>query len=108
VARLSPTASSAPSPTTAAASPRLPSLPAATGALEAKLDWLREQLKQRRFALRNRERTNRMLSLIQLHLNGQDNELAYSHSIREAITDGGKGTPRGLILDPSGYSSLWS
>jgi hypothetical protein len=88
---------------------QLPWLPASTGALEAKLDWLREQLKQRRFALRNRERTNRMLSLTQLHLNGQDNELAYSHSIREAIAaDGGKGAPRGLILDPSGYSSLWS
>jgi hypothetical protein len=50
-----------------------------------------------------------MLSLIQLHLNGQDNELAYSHSIREAIAaDGGKGAQRGLILDPNGYSSLWS
>jgi hypothetical protein len=37
---------------------QLPSLPASTGALEAKLDWLREQLERRRFALRNRERTN--------------------------------------------------
>jgi hypothetical protein len=45
----------------------------------------------------------------ELPRNGQDNELAYSHSIREAIlADGGKGAPRGVILDPSGYSSLWS
>ena len=34
---------------------------------------------------------------------------AYPHSIREAIAaDGGKGAPRGLIVDPRGYSSLWS
>lgn len=57
----------------------------------------------------NTKRTNRMLPLIQLHLNGQDNELTHSHSIREAIAaDDGKSAPRGLIPDPSGYSSLWS
>jgi hypothetical protein len=52
--------------------------PASTGALEAKLDWLREQLKGRAFSLRNRERINRMLRVIQLHLNHAANELAYS------------------------------
>jgi len=50
-----------------------------------------------------------MLSRIQLHLNGHDNELAFSHSIRESLlADGGKGAPRGVILDPSGYSPLLS
>jgi hypothetical protein len=50
-----------------------------------------------------------MLSLIQIHLNGQDNELAYPHSIREALhADGGKVAPRGLILDPSPSPLLWS
>jgi hypothetical protein len=83
-------------------------LPASTGALEAHLHWLRAKIKSRSFALRNRERTNRMLSLIQLHLNGQDDERRYSRLIRQKLASaGGRGPERHRIEDRRGYASLW-
>jgi hypothetical protein len=43
-----------------------------------------------------RHHSSPMLPLIQLHLNGQDDELGYSHSIRGALlADGGREASRG-------------
>ena len=83
-------------------------VPASTSALEDVLRWLRQQIKQRKFAFRNRERFNRMLMLMQLHLNGQASERRYAQRIRRALeTNGGHSGARRIITDPKGHHSLW-
>jgi hypothetical protein len=82
--------------------------PITTGALETALRNIKHALGARSFALRNRERTNRLLMLMQLRQNGLDNELAYSKAIRaDLLAHGGYTTVRKRITDPKGYSSLW-
>jgi hypothetical protein len=47
-------------------------------------------------------------SLIQLHLNGQDDERGYSRLLRQKLASaGGRGPERHQIEDPRGYASLW-
>lgn len=46
-----------------------------------------------RLALKNRDRTHRMLMLMQLHANGQDNERSYAKHIRQWLEANG-GRPR--------------
>jgi hypothetical protein len=58
--------------------------------------------------LKNRERLNRLLMLMQLHINGEDDVQAYSKTIREWL-EANQGRPtdrRRAIADPLGSPSL--
>lgn len=69
---------------------------------------IRDSLHPRRCALKNRERTNRLLMLMQLHANGQDSETTYAKAIRNWLTAnaGRPRTQRRAITDPLGSPSL--
>jgi hypothetical protein len=71
-----------------------------TGELEERLSVLREQLAGRRGTLANRVRTNRLLMLAQLELNGRADETAYAEIIQEE----GRAGPRRAIVDREGSS----
>ena len=61
----------------------------------------------RRYALKNRERLNRLLMLLQLHVNGHDDAQAYAKAIRLQLEAKGRPLqPRRAIADPAGSSSL--
>jgi hypothetical protein len=76
-----------------------------TDALGEKLELLGENLAGRRANLRNRERTNRLLMLVQLELNGQADETHYAGIIEEElVTHAGRAHRRRAILDPDGTS----
>jgi hypothetical protein len=76
-----------------------------TDALAGKLDLLGEQLSGRRANLRNRERTNRLLMLVQLELNGRSDETGYAQMIEEELlAHAGRARRRRAILDPDGTS----
>lgn len=83
-------------------------MPLTTGGLEQRLRPIRDAIHPRRYALKNRERTNRLLMLMQLHANGDDSEPAYRKAILDWLLANG-GRPRGLrrsITDPLGSPSL--
>ena len=46
--------------------------------MDGLIEPIRAALHPRRYGLKNRERTNRLLLLMQLHANGQDDVLAYA------------------------------
>jgi hypothetical protein len=57
----------------------------------------------RAYGLKNSERTNRLLMLMQLHANGRDDVHAYTHLIRSWL-EANQGRPqvdRRAITDPS-------
>jgi hypothetical protein len=87
---------------------RRPDMPRSTGGLETLTRPIRDALHPRRYALKNRQRTNHLLMLMQLHANGDDSELDYTSTIRDwLITNGGR--PRVLrraVTDPLGAPSL--
>lgn len=58
-------------------------MPLSTGGLEQLARPIKDALHRRRFALKNRERLNRLLLLMQLHLNGLDDQTAYTTGIRD-------------------------
>jgi hypothetical protein len=62
----------------------------------------------RRYALKNRERLTRLLMLMQLHINGDDDVQAYSKTIRQRLeANGGRSQGRRrAIADPTGSPSL--
>ena len=69
---------------------------------------IRDALHPRRYGLKNRERTNRLLLLMQLNANRQADPLAYAKSIRAWLEANG-GRPRvarRAVTDPGGMSSL--
>lgn len=75
--------------------------------LERKLAHVEEWLEPRRNALRNRERLNRLLMLMQLHLNDEANETRYAGHVRDWLeANGGRATERRLLIDPAGLPSL--
>jgi hypothetical protein len=83
-------------------------IPSTTTALEQHLLVIKEKLNKRKFVFRNRERTNRMLQLMQLHLNDQANERTYSALIRRQLAKAqGHPAARRIITDPQGQPSLW-
>lgn len=87
---------------------RQANMPLTTGGLEQRLRPIRDAIHPRRYALKNRERTNRLLMLIQLHANGNDSEVAYRKNIRLWL-EANSGRPRGTrrsITDPLGAPSL--
>ncbi len=84
-------------------------IPSTTTALEQHLLVIKEKLNKRKFVFRNRERTNRMLQLMQLHLNDQANERTYSALIRRQLAKAqGHPAARRIITDPQGQPSLWA
>ncbi len=83
-------------------------MPLSTAALEQLARPIIAALHPRRYALKNRERLNRLLMLLQLHLNGQDEMQGYTKTIRSWLeANGGRPvTPRRAIADPAGAPSL--
>lgn len=82
--------------------------PLSTSPMDGLIAPIRDALHPRRYGLRNRERTNRLLLLMQLHANRHDDPLAYAKSIRAWLeANGGRPRPaRRAVTDPSGQSSL--
>jgi hypothetical protein len=90
------------------ASERPADMPLTTAALEQLARPIRAALYPRRYALKNRERLNRLLMLLQLHVNGQDDVQSYAKTIRAWLeANGGRPTAyRRSIADPTGVPSL--
>ena len=83
-------------------------MPLTTAALEQITRPIVTALYPRRYALKNRERLNRLLMLLQLHLNGDDDVQRYARTIRAWLEANG-GRPAGLrraIADPADSPSL--
>lgn len=83
-------------------------MPLTTSALEQLTRPIVAALYPRRYALKNRERLNRLLMLQQLHINGDDDVQAYAKTIRAWLEDNG-GRPiehRRAIADPLHAPSL--
>lgn len=83
-------------------------MPLTTAALEQLTRPIASALYPRRYALKNRQRLNRLLLLMQLHINGDDDVQAYSTTIRRWLEANG-GRPadrRRAIADPRGLPSL--
>lgn len=87
---------------------RPPDMPLTTAALEQITRPIIAALHPRRYALKNRERLNRLLVLLQLHINGQDDVQAYAKAIRLQLeaNAGRPLRPRRAIVDPAGSPSL--
>lgn len=83
-------------------------MPFTTAALEQLTRPIASALYPRRYALKNRERLNRLLMLMQLRINGDDDVQAYSRTIRAWLeSNGGRPTARRRsIADPFGSPSL--
>ena len=87
---------------------RGPGMPLSTSPMDGLIHPIRDALHARRYGIKNRERTNRLLMLMQLHANRQDNELAYTTDIR-AWLEANQGRPRHsrrAIADQRGHPSL--
>lgn len=83
-------------------------MPLTTAALEQIARPITAALYPRRYALKNRERLNRLLMLLQLRVNGQDDAQGYTKTIRSWLeANGGRPTAhRRAIADPAGVPSL--
>lgn len=79
-----------------------------SSALEQLTRPIASALYPRCYALKNRTRLNRLLMLMQLHINGDDDIQAYSKTIRKWLeTNEGRPTARRrAIADPLGSPSL--
>lgn len=83
-------------------------MPLTTAALEQLTRPISTALHPRRYAFKNRERLNRLLMLMRLHINGENDVLAYTRAIR-AWLELNAGRPTGhrrSIADPLGSPSL--
>lgn len=82
--------------------------PLSTSPLDGFTNPIRAAIRPRAYGLKNRERTNRMLMLMQLHANRQDDASAYVRHIRRWLeaNQGRPGTTRRAIVDTSGIASL--
>lgn len=83
-------------------------MPLSTSPLEAFLEPIRAAIKPRAYGLKNRQRTNRMLMLMQLHANRQDDVNAYVRQIRGCL-EANQGHPsiaRRAIIDAGRIASL--
>lgn len=88
---------------------RRASLPAhySTGALEPRIQDIRQMLERRSWTFRNRARMNLLLELIRIHLNRQDDPRVYATRIRDhlAANDGQPALSR-AIYDTRGADTL--
>jgi hypothetical protein len=84
--------------------------PTTIGGLDTKLEHIKRWLKPRVRGFRNRECMNRLLMLMQLHLNDQADTDAYARAIRDWLSyNGGRPrVPRRHVADRKGSSSLLS
>jgi hypothetical protein len=83
-------------------------IPLTTSPLDAFINPIRASIQPRAYGLKNRERTNRLLMLMQLHATGHDDVHAYTHLIRTWL-EANQGRPqvdRRAIADPSETPSL--
>jgi Transposase, Mutator family len=82
--------------------------PLSTSPMDAFVTPIRDAIRPRAYALKNRERTNRMLMLMQLHANRQDDERVYATHIRQwlELNRGRPSVPRRAIVDAGGLTSL--
>jgi hypothetical protein len=82
--------------------------PLSTSPMDAFVTPIRDAIRPRAYALKNRERTNRMLMLMQLHANRQDDDRAYAKHIRQwlEVNRGRPPVPRRAIVDAGGSTSL--
>lgn len=83
-------------------------MPLTTSPMDGFIHPIRDALYTRRYALKNRERLNRLLMLMLLHANRQDNERTYTKNIRQWLEANG-GRPRvqrRAIVDSGGLPSL--
>lgn len=83
-------------------------MPLTTAAIEQLTRPIAAALYPRRYALKNRERLNRLLLLMQLHINGDDDVQGYSKTIRAWLeSNGGRpATRRRAVTDPRHSPSL--
>jgi mutator family transposase len=83
-------------------------MPLSTSPMDGLIGPIRDAVHPRRYGLKNRERTNRLLLLMQLHANRQDDVLGYAKSIRSWLeaNDGRPRIPRRAVTDSGGGSSL--
>jgi hypothetical protein len=83
-------------------------MPLSTSPMDGLIEPIRAALHPRRYGLKNRERTNRLLLLMQLHANRHDDPIAYAKSIRAWLeaNDGRPRVPRRDVTDPVGLPSL--
>ena len=68
-------------------------MPLSTSPMDGLIGPIRDALHPRRYGLKNRQRTNRLLLLLQLHANRQDDERTYATDIR-AWLEANHGRPR--------------
>ena len=54
-------------------------MPLSTSPMDGLINPIRAAIQPRGYGLKNRQRTNRMLMLMQLHANRQDDPTAYAH-----------------------------
>ncbi len=83
-------------------------MPLSTSPLDAFINPIRASIQPRAYGLKNRERTNRMLTLMHLHANRHDDVHAYTHLIR-AWLEANHGRPpvdRRAITDLRNVPSL--
>ena len=83
-------------------------MPLSTSPLDGFINPIRDSIQPRAYGLKNRERTNRMLMLMQLHANHQDDERAYVRHIR-GVLEANQGRPsiaRRAVVDAGGGASL--
>lgn len=83
-------------------------MPLTTSPMDGLVTPIRDALHRRRYGLKNRERTNRLLMLAHLHANRQDDHIAYAKAIRAWLeTNGGRPqSPRRAVTDPADQPSL--
>ena len=83
-------------------------MPLSTSPLDAFTNPIRAAIGPRAYGLKNRDRTNRMLMLMQLHANRQDDVNAYIRHIRASL-EANQGRPtiaRRAVADHSSVASL--
>ncbi len=83
-------------------------MPLSTSPLDAFINPIRASIQPRAYGLKNRERTNRMLTLMQLHANRHADVNAYTHLIRDWLhaNHGRPAVDRRALTDPDGAPSL--
>jgi hypothetical protein len=83
-------------------------MPLSTSPMDGLIEPIRAALHPRRYGLKNRERTNRLLLLMQLHANRQDDPLAYAKDIRVWLeaNHGRPRAPRRAVTDRADRPSL--
>lgn len=83
-------------------------MPLSTSPLDAFINPIRASIQPRAYGLKNRERTNRMLMLMQLHANGHDDLHAYTHLIRDWLhtNQGRPQVQRRAVIDTRRAPSL--